>query len=310
MDVLNYSAAETEIISVFNKGIRTVEGILSATQMSENSVRIVLSNLLALHVIRFDKTLQEYVYDSPIIGESIMLDGNALLPMTILKYPDRIIVSRGKWYEFEPEFDIRRIVWNVQLTDKKNSTLLDMINASILKEKKSKIVQLPEYESLRNKIIPYSPAIGLLINAVGEEYTDVSVMLRLKLSGDDVIQTEHRGFKFPSMIRTEELIHQLNIPQNERNYKDIEINKMYDFEDLITSGNEFPIKIENNICTYAKITGVRKVFELTYYSIGLTGIAKKLVVEEYENLEELIQKLKEYSNFLIQTLSKESFNIE
>lgn len=310
METINYSATEAQIISVFNAGHQTVEAILDKTKLSSEQVRLVLSNLIALHVIKYDKTTQQYEYDTPIIGESLLLDGNALLPMTILKYPDRIIVSRGKWYEFEPDFDIRRIIWNVQLKEKKNSTLLDMINASILKEKKSKIVQLPEYEQLRNKIIPYSPKIGLQINAVGAEHTDVHILLRLRLSTDEIIAVEHKGFKIPTLISTQEMLGELKSPTAERDYQNIELNKMYDFDELIFSGNEFPIKIENNTITYAKITGVRKSYELTIYSMGLTGINRKLDVENYDNAGELATRLKQLSVLLLQELAKQSFNIE
>jgi hypothetical protein len=61
------------------------------------------------------------------------------LPVTIIKTKTKTLVSRGAWYEFPLDFDVRRIIWNVQLPNNNRSTLVDLIQNSILKEKKSKI---------------------------------------------------------------------------------------------------------------------------------------------------------------------------
>jgi len=295
MQIENFSSIESQLLSAFNQGNKTFDGLLGTVPFGEKTLTITLEGLLSKNVLKFDKKTSKYEYDSPISDEMIILDGNILLPTTVIRIPNKGImyVSRGSWYQFPIDFDIRRIIWNVKLQSKTNSTLVELIKTSILKERKSKIIQLPEYESLRNKIVPYSPTIGLMINTVGEEFTDISIQFKIKLVNED-ISPEHRGFSVRTEISTTELLQQLKTPVAQRNYIEcIKINQIFNFSDFIFSKNEIPVSIKNSELTYVKITGVKKQFELTYFKLGLNGMSTKLDVENYDDSNEAIEKLRD-----------------
>jgi hypothetical protein len=293
MNIINYNHLETQILDAINKGQDTYDEILNYVDFNDKTFLTVLEGLISKHVIKFDNKTGKYGYDTKIDGEMIILDGNYFLPATFIKLDDKLIVSRGEWYEFQKDFDIRRIIWNIKLDFKTDSTLVDLIKSATLKEKKTKIVQLPEYENLRNKIVPYTPNIGFLIHTVGEYVTDISIIFKIKLSKSDIC-VEHRGFTVRSEIATQELIEQLNKPVAERNYvENISINKLFLVKDFVFSKNDIPISLINEELIYAKITGIKNNFELTYYKLDSLGNTKKIDVESFDEVEEFNQKLQE-----------------
>ena len=142
---------EANFLDVLNKGFKRFEAIKENINFDENILQNVINSLTTKNIIKYDNIKQEYDYDSPVEGEKIILTGNILLPVTIIKRKDKILVTRGEWYEFPIDFDFRRIIWNVQLPNKSKSTLIDLIKESMLKERKSKLIQVNEYKDLVNK---------------------------------------------------------------------------------------------------------------------------------------------------------------
>src|ERR1035437_9110696 len=199
MEIINFSNLETQVLSLFNSGYHTFEALLDNAGISEKTLTSVMEGLLSKNILSFNQVTKKYSYQTNVNGEYVILDGNLLLPCTVLKMKDKLLVSRGSWYEFPLDFDIRRIIWNVKIPAKTTSTLVDLISSSVLKEKKSKIVQLPEYQYLVDKIVPYSKTIGLLIHCVGETITDISIIFKLQIVKNAEITPEHRGFR----VRTE-----------------------------------------------------------------------------------------------------------
>jgi len=299
MFIANFTPLENQVLSLFNEGNKTFDKLLETVSFSEKTLVNTLELLLSKNVLKFNVEKNIYEYDSPINEEMIVLDGNILLPTTIIRMPDKNImyVTRGSWYKFPLDFDIRRIIWNVKVQSKTNSTLVDLIKTSILKERKSKIIQMTEYDSLRNKVVPYSNKIGLLLNTIGEDVTDVTIIFKIKLSEDDV-SPEHRGFTIRTEIATQELLEQLKTPVAQRDYTKIKLNHIFNFSDFIFSKNEIPLNLSNNELTYLKITGVKKQFEFTYYKLNFAGNVQKLDVETFDDSTEAIEKLRDLFNTL------------
>jgi len=294
MDIINFSNLESQVLNLFNQGKKTFDSINESSSIAEKTLTSVLEGLISKNIFKLNINTCEYEYQTKVNGEIFICDGNLLLPTTIIKLKDKILVTRGEWYEFPVDFDIRRIIWNVKLESKSNSTLVDLIRTSVLKEKKSKIVQLLEYENLCNKIVPYSPTIGLLIHCVGESVTDISIIFKIKINKTADISSEHRGFTVRSEISTEELIAVLKKPIVERNYiNDIKINQIHNFSDFIFSKNEIPVSLINNELTFIKITGIKKLFELTYFKMDILGNVKKLDIETFDDSNEAIDKLRD-----------------
>ncbi len=306
MDVLNFTNLESQVLSSFNEGKKTFEQLIEAVSLSEKTLNTILEGLISKNILKLDSKTKQYSYQTKVDGEIIILDGNLLLPTTIIRMKDKMLITRGEWYEFPLDFDIRRIIWNVKLETKTNSTLVDLIKSSVLKEKKSKIVQLPEYINLVNKIVPYSSKIGLLIHCVSETVTDVSILFKIKLSTNSDISIEHKGFTVRSEISTPELITQLKLPVAQRNYGEISLNKIYNFSDFIFSKNEIPVSLNSNELIYIKITGIKKSFELSYYKMDLIGNNQKFDVENFDDSNEAIEKLREIFNGFPSILLSES----
>lgn len=293
MDTQNFTSLESTFLTEFNKGSKTFDALSSKVGYNENTLKNVIESLQSKHVINFNVTKNEYEYSTPVIGEKLILDGNIFLPTTIIKLPTKMLVTRGPWYEFPLDFDPRRIVWNVIIPAANNSTLVELIRDSILKDKKSRIVQLPEYQQLVNKIIPYSKTLGLQINVVGAEITDITMLFKvpIKISADGEDFIEYKGFTVKSEIKTAELIDSLT--GSTRDFSKITISKLFKFSDFIFSNNEIPFHIEDCKISYAKITGIRGKIEITYFDIDNTGNKRKVEVNEYIETSDGIEKLKE-----------------
>ena len=310
MDILNFSNLESQVLSLFNEGNKTFDSLLDASPITEKTLNSVLEGLISKNILKLNPSTHEYTYQTKVNGEIIILDGNILLPTTIIRLKDKMLISRGEWYEFPLDFDIRRIVWNVKLENKTNSTLVDLIKTSILKVKKSKIVQLVEYENLRNKIVPYSSSLSLLLNTIGEEVSDVTIIFKIPLTPNSDITVEHKGFTVNTEIATEELLSQLRLPVAERNYQEnIKLNKIYNFSDFIFSKNEIPVSIStSNELTFVKISGIRKTFELSYNLMSANGSVKKMDIESFDDSNEGIEKLRDiFKGMPSMILSKNNF---
>lgn len=312
MEIINFSNLESQVLSLFNSGYDTFETILDNAGISEKTLNSVLEGLISKNILSFNVTTKKYFYQTNVNGEYVILDGNLLLPCTVLRMKDKLLISRGSWYEFPLDFDIRRIIWNVKIPSKTTSTLVDLISSSFLKEKKSKIVQLPEYQYLVDKIVPYTKSIGLLIHCVGETITDVSIMFKLQVVKNSEITPEHRGFKVRTEINTDELLTELKLPVEERNYPEkIKLNQIYNFSDFIYSQNEIPIALDENGLHYLRITGIKKAFEFTYYRLTPSGTTVKLNVENYEDSKEAIDTLRAiFMNYPKQILAENEFLTE
>ncbi|MCK9417114.1 hypothetical protein M0Q97_10700 [Candidatus Dojkabacteria bacterium] len=300
MIIENFSANESQILSLINQDNNTFEKLLNNVQFSEKTLITSIESLISKKIIFFDIKNNEYKYDSKFDGEMIILDGNILLPTTIIKIPEKnlMYISRGEWYQFPINFDIRRIIWNVKIDTKTNSTLVDLIKTSVLKERKSRIIQLPEYENLKNKIVPYSDTIGLYLNTIGEEVTEVTILFKIKLEENSSVSIEHRGFSIRSEILTSELINELKLPINERNYNNIKLNKIFNFSDFIFSKNEIPVSLTDKGLTFLRITGVKKMFEFTYIKMNFTGETQILQILEFDDSNEAIEHLRNIFNGL------------
>lgn len=307
MEVMNFSNLESQVLSSFNEGNKTFESLLKEMQINEKTLNDILETLISKNILSLNKQSKQFEYQSKVDGDLIILDGNILLPTTIIRLKDKMLICRGEWYEFPLDFDMRRIIWNVKLENKTNSTLVDLIQSSVLKVKKSKLIQLPEYNSLKNKIVPYSDKIGLFINCVGEEITDVFILFKIMLDPKSDMSTEHRDFKVQSEISTKELISELKKPVDERNFiENLKINKIFNFSDFIFSKNEIPVTLANGKLTYIVISGIRKKFELSYFEIDKFGNKKKLSVDSYDDNNEAIEKLRDIFNGLPSVILSEN----
>lgn len=295
MQIKHFSSLEATFLSKFNEGFNTFETLKQNVPFDETVLNSIIEKMIANNVIKFDSTKKEYVYDSPVNGDKVILDGNIMLPCTIIKANGKLLVTRGPWYEFPEDFDIRLIIWNVALPNTSKSTLVDLIKESVLKVRKSKIEQLPEYKNLINILIPWNEHIMLKVLTVGAEHTDISLIFRDKLkidkSSDDFI--EFRGFTSRTEIITSQLIDQLRRPTTERKFNEIEINRIFNFTDFVFAGNEIPFSKDSESIEYAKITGIRGKMEITYFKFDKTGISKKLSAETFLDVSEGISKLRD-----------------
>lgn len=273
--------------------------------MSEKTLNDIIEGLLAKGVIKFNPGNKEYHYDTPVMGDKVILDGNIMLPTTIIRMVDekdatrsRLIISRGEFYEFPIDFDVRRIIWNVQLPSNSKSTLIELIRESVLKEKKSKIVQNESYKQLVNKILPWSEKVLLKINVVGDEVTDVTIIFRDRLQVTEDVSdfVEFREFTVRSEISTKEMIDELMRPAADRSYSRIKLNHIFNFSDFVFVGNGIPYSSDGESIQYVKITAIRGRLELTYYRFSNNASLSKIGVEEYLDAAEGIDKLRELFN--------------
>lgn len=314
MQTHSFQPSESNVLSKINEGYNTFEELKQQVGFSEKTLNQVLESLIAKHIIEYNKSLKIYEYTVPVNGEKIILDGNLLLPCTILRYPNYILVGRGEWYKFPADFDVNRIIWNVKLPDTKNTSLVQLITESVMKEKKSKVVQLPEYKNLVNKLVPYSNNIMFKINVVGEELTDISIMFKKSLTvATDDIRIEYRGMFVRSEIKTSELINELRKSVSERNFKNIHVNRIYSFSDFIFSNNEIPYAFNQKTRTisYAKITGIRSCIEISYFDMNSNGDVQKTNVEKFEDSNAGIGKLRElFDQYARKMIEEEDFMVE
>jgi hypothetical protein len=326
---VNYSSFEAQVISYINEGKDTIKKMQTSCQFTEKQLLKTIELLISKNIIVFNTEKHCYEFDSPIEGERVILKGNIILPLTVLRNKKRnqTLVTRGKWYEFpDVNFDVRTIIWDVELnsgkSDQQNQTLIDLIQATVLKEKKTQNIQLEEYKELQNKIIPYSKNIGLLLKIIGEEITDISIIFKelipvgsleeLRNSREEpTMFNTFMGFTVQSYISTKEVIDSLKTPVNERNYKEsIHLNHIFKLSDFVFSNNEIPFRYKDYILEYVKLTGVRKNIELSYYKFTGSGDKRHYDTEEYD-INDGIKKIRElFEGYTLGFLNSLEFEVE
>lgn len=289
---------ESNLLSKINEGHNTFDKLIEVMDVSESTITSILENLIANNTLVYNKNTKQYSYSTPLKDSMVILDGNIMLPTTIIRTKDSTLVCRGEWYKFPLDFDVRRIIWNIKIPSKQNSTLVDLIQNSILKQKKSKIKQLPEYQNLVNKLVPYSDSIKLNLNIIGEDVCSVNVLFIEKMYVDDNNNdyVEFREFSIKSHINTQELINELSKTSTERNYQNINISRIFNISDLIFTGNCIPYRNDGTL-EYFKINGVKNKMELIYYTFTNEGKHTKVGSDEF-TIDEGIQKIKELLTFV------------
>jgi hypothetical protein len=304
-----YSNIEVCLMNLVSSGKNTFDELKAGSGVNDRDFNVVLEGMLAKNILSYNRNTGKYEYVEPLEGEILVLDGNVLLPMTVITLGNRKIVSRGKYYEFPLDFDVRRIVWNVKLDPRTNSTLVDLIQNSVLKEKKANITQVEAYKNLVNKVIPYSKKIGLLLNVVGDEATDVHVMFKVPITTGD-ITFEFCKFKVRSLISTPEMIDELKKPANERDYTNIKLNRIHDLTDFTYVNNEIPVSSGDGFITVARVTGIKKFLQLTYFKVDTTGNYTRLNTEELppDTSTDRFQEL--FSGLPSMILASSNFNVE
>jgi hypothetical protein len=318
-DIVLYSSHEAQVISYISDGITTMEKMEELFPDTKNQLQKTIENLLYAKIINFNHQKNCFEFETEIEGDRIILEGNVLLPVTVLKIPSRniVYVTRGKWYSFPlDDFDIRRIIWKINASSSDltatNSIMAGLIKSSILKERKTRNTQLEEYKGLQNKIIPYSKNIGLLLKTIGEEFTDITIIFKMFIKDDPKSPTfihEFRGFTVHSTILTKELIGTLKIPTSERNYSEtIKLNHLFKLSDFIFSNNEIPISKTEKHIEYIKLTGIRKQIELSYIRIDISGAKKVYETEQHEfeiGVKEIRELFKKYALLFLNKLEIE-----
>lgn len=302
----NVSLAESMITSLISKkGKVTKDQILAEVKISENAYDSIINKLLSSNVIKI--TDNEYLeYSTPLKGDVVVLDGDLLLPVSVINEGETKIVSRGdKWYRFSADFDLRRIVWNVNLKNLGNAgnrTLVDLLTTQVVAEKSRGIKHLSEYDHLVNKIVPYSDEVGLLINKVGEYFVDISIIHKIKISdGGDISQTI-RTFRTHSEISTQELLLELNKDTEDRNFENIQLEHCVNIEDLIVSGNEIPISYakdkygteSSTMTDKLKYVRIKKMSKEIVYDICVRELGGNVSVIDtytYESISEGIESI-------------------
>lgn len=320
IETVTYSTIETEIFQLISEGKNKFEDIIESSESNEEKIQRTLASLIARELLIYNTHTK--VYSFPVHKENqetVILEGNILLPTTVIRVPkdNCMYVCRGTWYKFPLDFDVKRIIWNVQFQGTNKSTLIDMIRTSVLKEKKSKIVHNPEYDNLRNKIVPYSDDIKLKLNSISDDVCDVTIQFKININPTDALSAIHTGFTVRSEISTKELFDELEKKPEERDYSNIKLNSIYTYNDFMVSKNDIPVSIEQTKTgayelTYMKITLMRNVFEFTYYTVNsITGMHKKVDVETIQTAAEAINRFKEiFSGYAMQLLNKVNFVID
>lgn len=285
---------KAEILTNINKGINKLPDMVENSYHDEQTLNDELSNLLATNTLKFNKTTKTYNFSVEPEGDKIILDGNIFLPVTIIRKPEKILVCRGLWYEFPPDFNVNRIIWNVALNNTTQSSLVDLIKLTQNKMKKSKIVQLPEYQKLVNLIIPYSEHIKFTINTVGVDLTSIVISFthNLYLNGKSGDFIEYRNFKVNSEIDTNELINELKCKPEDRDWSRIKLNNIFNFSDFLFSKNQIPYNYDGKNIEFVSLARIRGKFKLDYMDMDMNGTISKNNSEEFDNVEDGHLKLR------------------
>lgn len=325
-----YSVIEASVIEKITKNKKvTRQELIKDIKVSESSIDIIINKLLSNNVIKLcdDST---YQYVQPLTDDIIILDGQLLLPVAVIDEGDTVIISRGsKWYRFrKEEFDIRRIIWNVDMVDNNgnsnNQTLVDLLKSTITKEpKKSTITQSAEYLNLVNKIIPYNKDIGIHMLKIGDELTECNIIFKINMS-DGIIEYDFKGFSSHNTLSTIEIMSEINKSTDERNYQNIHIDREIDIRDIIFKGNAIPIGFcdsKSNLLptktlsgSFLKILKIKEIKNKLVVEFGMLsnlGILTITNEESYDSISEGIESILNITKpFVDLLLRKNDFHID
>lgn len=304
-----------EILNIFSKEnkpltkefIKNQFKFVSDTVINKSLDFLVNKGLITVEIDTKDNNKSIYKYTEPLKDNIIILEGDLLLPVTIITKDDgRIFVTRGKWYEFPKGFDTRRIVWNCALNNngnEKNRTLVDMLTSAGLSQKKSTIVQLPEYESFINKTIKYNDDITLLIHKVGEELTEISVIFNILVGPKtEDLTVYHSGFKIKSEIATDELVNEVFKDAKERDFTNIKLRKIYELSDLIYVGNQIPVAYVDGNLRYINIITCRRKLQYAFLELKEDGSIIHHESELFDVISEGIEAIMELCEKFVNNL--------
>jgi len=304
----------------------TRQSLVDDLKLADSSADIILNKLLSTNVIKMVSN-DTYEYIEPLNDDVVILEGQLLLPVSVINEGATKIVSRGsKWYRFDKDFDIRRIIWNVDMIEnagnEKNQTLVDLLKSSIVKEKRTVNVHLEEYDYLKNKIIPFNHDIGLHMVRIGADVTDINILFKIYL---EVPNTDiggcFKGFGARSEVSTIEIISELNKESGDRNYENIRIDRQIDINDILFTGNEIPVgfykdakckeketkvSITGEYLKIIKITKIKKSFDFDIISVDPYNVRKVLGNYSYESISEGIEAMLELCKPFIDLLYRKN----
>lgn len=305
------SVIEASMIELLTKN-KTVsrDKILSELKISETSVDVILNKLMSTNTIKILES-GDYQYVQPLEDDIVILEGQLLLPVAIIDEGETICISRGnKWYRFQKPFDIRRVVWNVDIVEnagnEKNQSLVDLLKTSIIKERRSSVVQLEEYMDLVNKMIPYNEDLGLHMTKIGEEVTEINIVYKIVLIDDQSVSITFKNFASRSSVSTIEVINELNKDVEEREYSNIKVDRQVELSDIIFPGNCIPIgfcedlkgtkmipirSIRGKILKFVRLNKTKKNFSFDVCTIDNYGDTKTVDSYTYESISEGIDTL-------------------
>lgn len=320
----SYSRLESDILSHISNGENTLSKLLEITKLSETTLDKIIRKLSSTGILNITHTASDttYTYQKPLESSVVILEGELLLPVHVIYKEDCTYVTRGQWYKLEPNFDIRRIVWNCNIQNignDKNTSLVDLLLSSAVKTEKNNIEHKTEYDYLINKSIPYTDEVSLQILKVGEEATEIYIVFKVDISdsnGD--LKVSHKCFKFKSTISTAEMLHELNKNPDDRNYQDIVVNRLLDVKDMIFSGNEIPRcfegskpLIQGSTLNFIKITKIKNSIRFELRHKTLLGDNKLDNEEYYDSISEGIETIMEYCQlFISKLLTRNDFTLE
>ena len=133
----------------------------------------------------------------------------------------------------------------------------------------------------------------------------------VNLDSDSNAMVEFREFSVKSMIQTKELIEQLTAEKSQINFEKIKLNRIFNFSDFVFLNNSFPISFTKNKINFVKITNIIQKLQLTYYDFDSTGSVKKTNVDEFQDIPEGINYLKEvFDGVPKEILLKNNFLVE
>lgn len=313
----NVSLAESMVTGLISKkGKVTKDAILEEIKISENACDSILGKLLSTNVIKICDDGEHYEYTTPLKGDIVVLDGDLMLPVSVINEDKTKIVSRGdKWYRFSSDFDLRRIVWNINLKNMGNSnnkTLVDLLTTQVVTEKSRGIKHISDYDHLVNKIVPYNKTIGILLNKIGEYLCDVSIIHKIVLS-DGAVEQEIRKFRTHSEISTQELMLELNKELEDRDYENIRLEHCINIEDIILSGNEIPISYakdkygteadtRTDKLKYVRIKKMTKEFVYDICVREMSGTVTTIDTMVYDSVSEGIESVIEMCSKFLEKL--------
>ena len=94
-------------------------------------------------------------------------------------------------------------------------------------------------------------------------------------------------------------------------FEKIKLNRIFNFSDFVFLNNSFPISFTKNKINFVKITNIKQKLQLTYYDFDSTGSVKKTNVDEFQDIPEGINYLKEvFDGVPKEILLKNNFLVE